>query len=120
MTSRRVLVVDDNAIAADALVRLLTALECNAVSAYSAASARASLATEVDLILLDIGMPDMDGYEFIRILRNEMGLTTPIIALTGYGSSEDQKKALEAGFTAHLTKPIGVEDLRGMLANLSD
>lgn len=118
MTSRRVLVVDDNRIAADALVRLLTLLECEARSAYSAASARASLSTNVDLILLDIGMPDMDGYEFVQVLRKEMGLTIPIVALTGYGSPEDQEKALAAGFTAHLTKPVGAEDLRGILAQL--
>lgn len=118
MASKRVLVVDDSEIAADGLARLLACLGWNATCAYSAAGARESLINDVDVILLDIGMPDMDGYEFIQVLRNDMGLTIPVVALTGYGLEEDKSKALAAGFSAHLTKPIGTKELQELLPAL--
>lgn len=115
---KRVLVIDDSMIAADTLVRLLSLLGWEAVSAYSAEMARTILATPVDIILLDISMPGMDGYEFVAWLRNEMGLTIPVVALTGHGLKEDKDKAYEVGFTAHLTKPIGQKELQELLPQL--
>ncbi|HEY5383502.1 MAG TPA: response regulator, partial [Candidatus Paceibacterota bacterium] len=66
--------------------------------------------SDFDIILLDIGMPHMDGYKVVQALRTR-GVTVPIVALTGYGLSEDKQKALDAGFTTHLTKPIGIKEL---------
>ena len=114
--AKKVLVVDDNSLAADGLVRLLKALGWNAESVYSAREARSYLSThKPDIVLLDIGMPGMDGYELVAILRNEMKIEVPIIALSGYGLVEDREKALEAGFTAHLTKPVGMKELQETL-----
>ncbi|MBY0111160.1 response regulator [Patescibacteria group bacterium] len=107
-----VLVVDDNREITKGLVRLIMALGWSARGAYSAKEAIAHLeAGEVELLLIDINMPEMDGYELIAFLRNEMRSVVPTIALTGYGLSEDRQKALHAGFNAHLTKPIGKEEL---------
>ncbi len=107
----RILIVDDNVAAADALVRLLNKLGSNAQAVYSGRDALGvpSLDT-VDAFLLDVGMPEMDGYALVRALRDR-GITAPIIALTGYGLAEDKKRAESAGFTTHLTKPIGIRDL---------
>lgn len=118
MASKRVLIVDDSELAANGLARLLNCLGWDAACVHSAADARNFLVGDVDIILLDIGMPGMDGYEFIKVLRNEMGLTIPVVALTGYGLEEDKDKALAAGFNAHLTKPIGAKELQEMLPTL--
>ncbi len=117
--TKKVLIIDDNALAADALVRLLKALGWNAESRYSATEAREYLSQEIpDAIILDIGMPEMDGYTLVGILRSEHQITVPIIALTGYGLGEDRQRALDAGFTAHLTKPVGMKDLQDTLMRL--
>jgi CheY-like chemotaxis protein len=87
-----------------------------ASSVYSAQEARNYLQTETaDILIIDIGMPEMNGYEFARILRNELQLTIPLIALTGYGLAEDVDRTLAAGFTAHLTKPVGMNELQETL-----
>lgn len=108
---RRILVVDDNAQAADSLVKLLNKLGARADAAYSGEETleRENL-HEYEVMLLDVGMPRIDGYELVRMLR-ERGIERPIIALTGYGMSDDKTRALEAGFSAHLTKPVGLSDI---------
>jgi signal transduction histidine kinase/ActR/RegA family two-component response regulator len=68
------------------------------------------------VILVDIGLPEMDGYEVARALRKEFGKNIFLLALTGFGQSEDQRQALEAGFDAHLTKPVDLEALSRLLA----
>ena len=68
---------------------------------------------EFDIIILDIGMPHMDGHEVVRALRAR-GVLTPIVALTGFGLREDKQKALDSGFTAHMTKPVGIKELSGV------
>lgn len=109
--AQRVLVVDDNSQAADSLVRLMNEMGAQAEAVYSGEDALAHEdLSSFDIILLDIGMPHMDGYKVIQALRTR-GVTTPVIALTGYGLREDKQKALDAGFTTHLTKPIGIKDL---------
>jgi two-component system CheB/CheR fusion protein len=66
-----------------------------------------------DVVLSDIGLPNMDGYEFARHIRQDPELAcTYLIATTGYGQAEDQRRAVEAGFNAFLTKPVGLEDLQ--------
>ena len=114
---RKVLVIDDNAEAADMLAQLLVALGADAASAHSARSACAHLAESVaDIIFLDIGMPDMDGYELAELFRNEMHIPSHIIALTGYSSDEVREKALRSGCTEVLVKPVGLPDLRRALS----
>lgn len=108
---QRVLVVDDNEQAANSLVKLLTKFGTQAQALYSGKDVLAyKTLFDFDIILLDIGMPHMDGYSVIQTLRAR-GVRTPVIALTGYGLLEDKQKALAAGFSAHLTKPIGIKEL---------
>jgi CheY-like chemotaxis protein len=116
---KKVLIIDDNVLAADAIVRLLRALGWSAESRYSPSAAQEYFKTEhPDVAILDIGMPEMDGYTLVGILRNDLHVTVPIIALTGYGLGEDRERAFEAGFTAHLTKPVGMSDLQETLTRL--
>jgi CheY-like chemotaxis protein len=71
-----------------------------------------------DVILLDIGLPGMDGFEVSRHLHQRMGDATPfIIALTGYGQDMDRAKALDAGFDLHIVKPADIEKLMAHIAN---
>ena len=116
---RRVLIVDDNKEAADSLVKLLNMLGSHAEAVYSGADALAHMdLSSFDVIILDIGMPHMDGYEVIRALRERGVPPPPVVALTGYGLREDKKKALDAGFSAHLTKPVGIKELNGMFRDV--
>ncbi|MCE9541586.1 response regulator [Candidatus Kaiserbacteria bacterium] len=109
---RRILVVDDNKPAADSLVKLLNKLGGRAEALYSGADALAhKTLLDFDIIFLDIGMPHMNGYEVISALRARGVPPPPVVALTGYGLLEDKQKALDAGFSAHLTKPIGIKEL---------
>jgi len=103
---KRILVVDDNRDAAESLAALLR-LEGHEVattfSGHDALAAESSLRPEV--ILLDIGLPGMSGYEVAQRLR-EVGSPARLIALTGYGQPEDRERALRAGFHRHLVKPV--------------
>jgi signal transduction histidine kinase/ActR/RegA family two-component response regulator len=113
----RVLVVDDNTDAAEAVAALLQ-LEGYAVRiAESAEEALAAIAVDVpDAALLDIGLPRMDGYALARALRADpRSRGMRLIALTGYGRSPDRRNALEAGFDEHLVKPVDVEALLARL-----
>jgi CheY-like chemotaxis protein len=115
---KKVLVVDDNQPAADGLVKLLAAMGWEAQALYSGSALLEYLKTsEAGIAFVDIGMPEMDGYATVVALRAN-GHDLPAVALTGYGQQEDKDKALAAGFTAHLTKPIGAAELRLALAAL--
>ncbi|MFO0581641.1 MAG: ATP-binding protein [Anaeromyxobacter sp.] len=106
--SRRVLVVEDNADAAETLVEVLKLLGHEARWAPDGPAALA-LAERFapDVVLLDIGLPEMDGYEVARRLRaSARGETLQIVAVSGYGQLEDQERARAAGFDLHLTKPV--------------
>jgi len=73
-----------------------------------------------NLIISDIGMPDVDGYELMRTLRNTPGLKeVPAIALTGYAREEDRDLALEAGYNAHISKPANMSRLLALIINLT-
>jgi len=75
--------------------------------------------TKPDVVLLDIGLPGMDGYEVARRIRATIGEDVPrLVAVTGYGRDEDREQTRTAGFTAHLVKPINFEALRRMLSEL--
>ncbi|MCU0760665.1 MAG: PAS domain-containing protein [Steroidobacteraceae bacterium] len=109
----RILVVDDNVDAADSMAMLLQ-LEGHAAQAvYGATAALAAIAAqEPDMVLLDIGMPEMDGYEVARRIRGrEPVRRMRLVALTGYGQEADVARSTAAGFDAHLVKPADPEAL---------
>ncbi|AUX44509.1 hypothetical protein SOCE26_059730 [Sorangium cellulosum] len=114
--SRRVLVVDDNPDVAESLVMLLEALDYKVCKASDGAEALAlASAFRPEIVLLDIGLPEMDGYEVARQLRRQPGLDGALlVALSGYGQEEDQRRSRAAGFDHHLVKPVG----RAMLQSL--
>ena len=118
---RRILLVDDNHDSAESLAALLGILGHEVSAAYDGRGAIAAVRRDrPDLILLDIGMPDMSGYDVARQLRADPGLNgATLIALTGYGSDEDRRKSQAAGFDGHLVKPIDFDDLERLLASLT-
>lgn len=116
---QRVLVVDDNVDAAETMALLLEALGYKPSVAHGGLSAiEAVKAQDPDVVLLDIGLPDLNGHEVARRLRAEMINPPPLIAITGYGQASDRDTSLEAGFRAHLTKPVDVDKLTALLEHL--
>jgi PAS domain S-box-containing protein len=105
---RRVLVVDDNRDAAESLKMLLETLGCKVRAAFSGMEAISAVpAFRPEVILLDIGMPDLSGYEVAQQLRARPDCRgVMLIALTGWGQPQDRQRAAEAGFDHHLTKPV--------------
>jgi CheY-like chemotaxis protein len=113
-----VLVVDDNADAADTLALLIETIGGKCRVAYDGESGvREVLEFQPDVVLLDIGMPGIDGYETCRRIRRERGASPLIVALTGWGQARDKERALHAGFDLHLTKPASPAALQQLLAN---
>jgi signal transduction histidine kinase len=119
-TMRRVLVVDDNRDSAESLTALLGLLGHEVEQAHDGRAAlEAAHRRAPDLVLLDLGMPGMSGYEVARRLRADTALTgTALVALTGYGSDEDRRATREAGFDGHLVKPIDFHALEQILTGL--
>jgi len=117
----RVLVVEDNVDAAEGLMMLLEVFGHRARVACDGPSALEAARAEVpDLMLVDIGLPGIDGYEVARRARQVPELRdVPLVALTGYGQDEDRRRALEAGFDHHLTKPVDPARLRKLVATLA-
>jgi PAS domain S-box-containing protein len=114
---RRILVIDDDADVANSLVMLLSSYPVAARAAFSGAEGLAVLeAFRPDLVFLDIGMPDMDGLETARRIRQAPeGRDVRLIALTGWGCEEDRRRSHEAGFDEHLVKPLTPERLEEAL-----
>ncbi|BDT57697.1 hypothetical protein MasN3_11910 [Massilia varians] len=115
----RILVVDDNADAAEMLLMALETFGCEVRAAHSAGAALA-MAQEFapEVALLDIGLPDLNGYELARRLRaTTAGRHMRLIAATGWGQEKDRQRAFDAGFDHHLTKPIDFERLRSVLGS---
>jgi len=115
---RRILVVDDNEDGARSLAMMLR-LQGHEVRVANDGPAALEIARadRPDLILLDLGMPGMDGYEVARRLREEHQLEGVVLAaLTGWAQDEDRRRTREAGFNAHLIKPVDMEQLQGLLA----
>lgn len=118
----RILVVDDNVPAAKMLSLLLSRLGSHQV--FMAHDGMAALAVaqeqQPDIILLDIGLPKLDGFEVARQLRQHPEFhQIPLVAITGYGTRQDRQRTLEAGFDAHLVKPPSVEAIQTLLANVN-
>jgi CheY-like chemotaxis protein len=107
MGGKRVLVVDDNRDAADTLVQLLELMGHEAHVARDGTSAVQTVDQQrPEIVLLDIGLPDMSGYEVATRIRALAGTQPRLIALTGWGQDEDRRKSSAAGFDAHWTKPV--------------
>jgi CheY-like chemotaxis protein len=115
----KILLVDDNEAAAQSLGMILQYRGHSVELAYDGVNA-IKKATEIkpEVILLDIGLPDMNGYEVIGKIRTKPS-NTVFIALTGFGQDEDKRKAANAGFDFHLTKPIGYNDLEKILTEIN-
>jgi len=118
-TARRILVVDDSTASTHTLARLLEKLGQNVQTVHDAASALQQARIEPpDVVISDIGMPRMDGYELARRLREDMGLKVVLVALTGYGRETDKRQSFEAGFDFHLVKPVSFDALQDLLMSL--
>ncbi|GGY27052.1 hybrid sensor histidine kinase/response regulator [Pseudoduganella albidiflava] len=116
--SVRILVVDDNQDAAETLTMALAMFGCETRTVHTAGAALDIVAAfRPDVALLDIGLPDMNGYELARRLRQAPGGTAmKLIAITGWGQQKDREQAQAAGFDHHMTKPIELGKLRDLLA----
>ena len=119
----KVLVVDDEPDARALIGRVLA--ECHA-EVFAAASSDEALAElsrfRPHVLVSDIGMPQIDGYQFMREVRKrppEQGGNTPAVALTAFARSEDRTKAMMAGYTVHVAKPIEPQELMATVANLA-
>ena len=114
--ARRILVVDDNADAADSLGMLLEVRGDEVRIAYDGLEA---LDSETDfrpeVVLLDIGMPKLSGYDVARRIRAARGNAVLIIAITGWGQEDDRQRARDAGFNHHFTKPVDFEMLLDLI-----
>jgi two-component system, sensor histidine kinase len=117
----RVLVVDDNQDATETLQTLLESLGATVAAAGDGREALSQFERfEPNVVLLDIGMPGMDGYEVARRIRAlPSGESTPLIAVTGWGQQEDVRRCFEAGFDHHLVKPLDVNRLWEIIARAS-
>jgi len=117
---RRVLIADDNRDAADSLAMLLRIEGHDVTVVHDGRAAISAFAViQPDVILLDIGMPELNGYEVARLVRQDpRGASTTLIAVTGWGQESDKARALEAGFNHHFTKPIEPERLNELLRTL--
>jgi CheY-like chemotaxis protein len=113
---RRVLVVDDNVDSAETMAEILKMWGHDVHTAHDGPGAlEAARAHRPDAVLLDLGLPTMDGFETARRLRQE-GLGSLLVAVTGFGGIEDRRRATEAGFDRHLTKPVSPEALQRVLS----
>ena len=117
---RRILLADDNR---DALDSLATLLECDGHEVFTATDGAEALERACEcrpeIMLLDIGMPKLDGYEVARRVRAQpWGNATVLIALTGWGQDEDRRRSREVGFNSHLVKPLDPAMLSSLLAHL--
>jgi signal transduction histidine kinase/CheY-like chemotaxis protein len=117
---RRLLVVDDNRDSADTLALLLNAMGHEVKTAYDGPAA-IDLAAQYQpqAVLLDIGLPGMNGYEVGRVLKSTRGDSMILVAVSGYGQEEDRRRSREAGFDHHLVKPVAPADLAKIIDALA-
>ena len=117
----RVLVADDNSDAAEMTALLLSSLGCEVRTVHDARSAIAEAERlRPDLLLLDIGLPDANGYEMCRRIRSaDWGAAMAIVAVTGWGQERDRRESADAGFDLHLVKPVEPEALTQLVRGAS-
>ncbi len=118
--TRKLLVVDDNRAAAYLLSQLLITLHQNVKTTSNARDALTQLTSyQPDIVISDISMPEIDGYDLARKIRGTSGIQQPVlVALTGHSQASDRLAATEAGFDRHLTKPVDLEHLKQLLVVL--
>jgi CheY-like chemotaxis protein len=119
---KRILVADDKPSSRE-LIRVV--MEKSGYQVEEAADGRQALERartwRPDLILLDLQMPQLDGFAVLQELRSDPGFTgTPVVALTAYAMQGDREKAIDAGFTSYVTKPVNLAELRKQIAELLD
>src|SRR5262249_2287602 len=116
--ARRILVVDDNQDAAEMLAVMLSSWGQTTRVAYDGLSAlEAAAEFEPQVVLLDIGLPRLDGYETARRMRQQpWGPAALLVAVTGWGQESDLERSRQAGFDRHLVKPVAPQQLRSLLA----
>jgi PAS domain S-box-containing protein len=119
--ARRILVVDDNRDSAESLATLLDLRGNEVQTAYDGVEAVEKAAVyRPDVILLDIGLPKMNGYNACRAIREQpWGKNIVMVALTGWGQDEDRRKSVAAGFDSHLVKPVDLDDIMTLLGSSS-
>lgn len=114
---RRILIVDDNENALAGLAHILRGLGHDVKTAASGIEAlRVAPACEPEVVILDLGMPEMNGLEVGRRLRGEFGPRLLLIALTGWGQEQHREWTREAGFDVHLIKPVDIDQLTFILS----
>lgn len=120
-TPTRILVVDDNADAAESLSRLLRLTGHETRAVFDGPSALEAVGGfQPHLVLLDLGLPEMDGYEVARRIREIPEMAgARLIAVSGYGETEHRQRSAEAGFDQHLTKPVNLDALLSMIGNFT-
>lgn len=122
MNGKRVMIVDDNKDAARSLAMLLSLAGADVSVANEGSQAVIDFQEYApDLVLLDLGMPGMDGYEVARRIRKmPEGRHVQLLAVTGWGQEEDKRRTRQAGFDGHLVKPVEMKDLERVLTKLGD
>jgi CheY-like chemotaxis protein len=119
----KVLVIDDEPDARAIVGHVLTSCNAEVVTGASAAEGLNQLLSfRPNVLVSDIGMPEVDGYQFMREVRKrppDQGGNTPAVALTAFARSEDRTKAMIAGYTVHVAKPIEPQELLATVANLA-
>jgi CheY-like chemotaxis protein len=120
-TFGRILVVDDNRDSAESLAQLLESLGNTTLTAFDGYEAlEVGTKFHPNVVLLDIGLPKLNGYDTARKIREQpWGHKAVIVALTGWGKEEDRRQSSQAGFDSHLVKPVEFEELTALLATLT-
>ena len=120
--SRRVLIVEDNKDGADTLAMLFKIMGHQVRVTYTGADGlRAAETQRPDVVMLDIGLPGMNGYEVAKRLKGlPNSKSTMLIAMTGYGQEEDRQRSRDAGFDYHLVKPVDLEQLNRLLKSMDE
>jgi CheY-like chemotaxis protein len=116
---KKILVVDDNRDSADTMCLLLQTLGYEARSVYNGNAALATVISGApDVVLLDIGLPEMSGLEVAQRIRAELIDPPKLVAVSGYGQTNDREATFKAGFYAHLSKPVDMEELAHLLKRI--
>jgi CheY-like chemotaxis protein len=114
-----ILIIEDHTDARETLATLLQLLGHNTeVAANGSQGVERALAVRPQVALVDLGLPDVDGLQVARQIRAALGETVLLVALTGHASDEDRRRTEEAGFNAHLSKPVELEELNRVLAGV--